>query len=96
MVISSSTALSGVLSACSPPVAFATDASFVFTDDGLQSVPRTPSYNVYVYLPHRMLDPVADDVKERVHRFWKTTYWGNADAFEVFMASFTLALRGEG
>ena len=42
-----------------------------------------------------MPDPVADDVKERVPRFWKTTYWGNADAFEVFMASFTLAFRGE-
>ncbi|CAE7868918.1 unnamed protein product, partial [Symbiodinium sp. KB8] len=72
-----------------------TDASFVFTDDGLQAVPKTASNNVYVYLPRRMPDPVADDVKERVHRFWKTTYWGNADAFEVFMASFTLALRGE-
>ena len=72
-----------------------TDASFTFTEDGLQAVRKTARSNVYVYLPHRMLDPVADDVKKRVDLFWKTTYWGNAEAFQVFMASFVLALRGE-
>ena len=92
MIVSSSTTLSGVLSTFS---FCTTDASFIFTDDGLQAVPKTASNNVYVYLPRRMLDPVADHVRERVHLFCQTTYWGTADAFEVFMASFTLALRGE-
>ncbi|CAE7582461.1 unnamed protein product [Symbiodinium sp. CCMP2592] len=72
-----------------------TDACFTFTDAGLQAVPKAAANDVYVYLPHKMLDPVADDVRQRVHLFWQTTYWDNANAFEVFMASFTLALRGE-
>lgn len=71
------------------------DACFLFVPTGLKAVARNPAHNIYVYLPHRMLDPVADEVKERLHRFWRTTYWGNLEAFEVFMASLTLALRGE-
>ena len=62
---------------------------------GLKAVPKSPQTNVYVYLPHRMLDPVVDDEKNRVNMFWKTTYWGNAPAFDVCMASLTLDFRGE-
>ena len=42
-----------------------------------------------------MLDPVAEEVKERLGLFWRTTYWGNLEAFEVFMASLSLSLRGD-
>ena len=41
------------------------DATFLFTEQGLQAVPKTPRNNLYVYLPRRMLDPVADDIKKR-------------------------------
>ncbi|CAE7651585.1 unnamed protein product, partial [Symbiodinium necroappetens] len=72
------------------------DGCFVFDPrGGLKAVPKSPQRNVYVHLPHRMLDPVADDVKNRLDMFWKTTYWGNAPAFDVCMASLTLAFRGE-
>ncbi|CAE7461722.1 unnamed protein product [Symbiodinium sp. CCMP2592] len=72
-----------------------TDAAFAFTADGLHPVRKTPRNNMYVYLPRRMLDPVAEDVRKRVELFWKTTYWANAEAVQVFMASFVLAPRGE-
>ena len=79
-----------------PSGAFCTmDACFLFVPKGLTAVARKPANNIYVYLPHRMLDPVADKVRERLDLFWRTTYWGNLEAFEVFMASLTLALRGE-
>ena len=42
-----------------------------------------------------MLDPISHDAKARDYRFWRTSYWGNAPAFDMFMASLTLALRGE-
>ncbi|CAE7871442.1 unnamed protein product [Symbiodinium microadriaticum] len=71
------------------------DACFLFVPTGLTAVARKPANNIYVYLPHRMLDPVADEVRERLDLFWRTTYWGNLEAFEVFIASLTLALRGE-
>lgn len=71
------------------------DACFLFNDTGLYNVPKSASNNIYVFLPHKMLDPISDEVKARVERFWRTSYWGNAPAFDVFMASLTLALRGE-
>ena len=64
-----------------------------FRADGPHSSCEDPANNIYIYLLHRMLDPVADEVRERLD--WRTTYWGNLEAFEVFMASLTLALRGE-
>ena len=71
------------------------DACFLFDVDGLNVVGKSATNNIYVFLPHRILDPLSEAVKERVQRFWRTTYWGNAAAFEVFLASLTLALRGE-
>ncbi|CAE7274783.1 unnamed protein product, partial [Symbiodinium sp. CCMP2456] len=71
------------------------DGCFVFEPSGrMAAVPKSPRTNVYVHLPRRMLDALSDDVKDRVHMFWQTTYWGNAPAFDVCMASLTLALRG--
>lgn len=72
------------------------DGCFVFEESGrLVTMQKRPEANVYVFLPHRILDPIPDHVKERVQTFWNTTYWGNGAAFEVCMASLTLALRGE-
>ncbi|CAE7908725.1 unnamed protein product, partial [Symbiodinium necroappetens] len=72
------------------------DGCFVFEQDGgLITVARNPEANVYIFIPHRMLDPIPEEVKHRVKVFWNTTYWGNGPAFEVCMASWTLALRGE-
>ena len=72
------------------------DGCFVFEQEGgLVTVARKPEANVYIFTPHRMLDPIPEDVKHRVKVFWNTTYWGNGPAFEVCMASWTLALRGE-
>ena len=68
----------------------------MFEESGrLVTMQKRPEANVYVFLPHRILDPVPEHVKERVQTFWNTTYWGNGAAFEVCMASLTLALRGE-
>ena len=59
------------------------------------AVRKSPDNSLYVLLPHRILDPVSNEIKNRVEKFWKTTYWGNAGAFQVCMASLTLALHGE-
>ncbi|CAE7715294.1 unnamed protein product [Symbiodinium sp. CCMP2592] len=61
----------------------------------MSQVRKSGSNNIYVFLPHRILDPVPADVKMRVHKFWQTTYWNNRPAFRCFMAALTLAMRGE-
>ncbi|CAE6961070.1 eag [Symbiodinium natans] len=43
----------------------------------------------------RILDPVSSEIKDRVAKVWNTTYWNNTDAFQVCVASLTLALCGE-
>ena len=74
----------------------ARDVCLLFDEDrGLRQVQKTGSNNVYVFLPHRLLDPVSDDVKSRLSTFWKTTYWNNEAAFGCFMSALTLAIRGE-
>ncbi|CAE7208891.1 unnamed protein product, partial [Symbiodinium natans] len=72
------------------------DACLVFEKEkGLQQLQKAGSNNIYTFLPHRLLDPVPDDVKQRVQHFWYTTYWNNGEAFDCFMSALTLAIRGE-
>ncbi|CAE7905850.1 unnamed protein product, partial [Symbiodinium necroappetens] len=74
----------------------AQDICLVFDEDkGLNQVRKSGSNNIYVFLPHRILDPVSADAKMRVHKFWQTTYWSNRPAFKCFTAALTLAIRGE-
>ena len=62
---------------------------------GISQVPKSGSNNIYIFLPHRILDPVPADAKTRVHKFWQTTYWNNRPALRCFMAALTLAMRGK-
>jgi phage/plasmid-associated DNA primase len=64
-------------------------------DSGLRRAPKGGCNNVYLYLPHRLLDPVSDEVKQRVRQFLNTTFWNNGRAFECCLAAMTLALRGD-
>ena len=72
------------------------DLCLIFSGDGgLDVIRKAPENSVYVFLPHRILDPVADCVKEKVQKFWETTFWQNRMGLQCCLASLTLALRGE-
>ena len=76
----------------------AKDMCAVFTDDEesarMRVVSKKPDNNVYVSIPHNLLDPVLDSAKQRLDRFLKQTFWKNGPALECCFAALCLALRG--
>ena len=72
------------------------DACFLFREDGtgLFQEPKSPSANVYMYLPQNVHDAVAHAHVERLQRFLTTTFHNNAAALKCHFAAFSLVLRG--
>ncbi len=64
------------------------------TDIAVAYVGRSHANNIYVYIPHSLLDPVLQSAKGRVDQFFKQTYWMNGPALEATFAALSLALRG--
>jgi hypothetical protein len=52
----------------------------------MQHVERSPVNDIYVRLPHRLLDPVPDDVRKRLHDFYAHTFWCNVALFRCNQA----------
>ena len=46
-------------------------------------------------MPHPLLDPVAEDAKARVHKFYMETFWTNLQVYKCCQAAAALAKRGE-
>ena len=50
--------------------------------------------NLYVHIPHPLLDPVLADAKGRLKEFYARTFWCNFDVFQCCEAAQALAKRG--
>ncbi len=72
------------------------DTCVIFDVDGLpgKHVQKSPDRNVYVHIPHNLLDPVLETARSRVDIFYEQTFWQNAAAFECQFCALGLALRG--
>ena len=57
-------------------------------------VPKGPFNNCYVYVPHSLLDPVLQCVEEKLHRFYRQTFWANHNVFVCCQAALAIAKRG--
>ena len=78
-----------------PGIVFA-DSCFLFDHDGaaMKSCKPSPALNIYVHLPLPLHDPVLLAAKERLQKFWMSTYWENGRALQCSLAAQGLALRG--
>ena len=61
----------------------------------LKFVPRGPDNNIFVRIPHKLLDPVLESAKQQLEAFFKTTFWENISVFVCCQAAQALAKRGE-
>ena len=66
-------------------------------EDGVtvRHVSMSSANNVYLRIPHPLLDPVLDDIQAVVLRFYKQTFWANLEPFLCCQAAQALAKRGE-
>ena len=64
-------------------------------EDGqlMQEVDRDPGNNIYVRIPHPLLDPVLDSAQERLTNFFATTFWCNLTVFQCQQATRAPHLR---
>ena len=79
-----------------PGVTF-TDTCLLF-DRGekiVEHVAKLPANNVYIHIPHPLLDPVLETSGKRVRKFLAETFWDNGPALECHFAALLLALRGK-
>ena len=61
-----------------PGVCF-TDACYIWSEGfkELRLTPKSPSNNVYAFIPHALRDPLELDVASRANKFIRTTFWRN-------------------
>ena len=45
-------------------------------------VDRSPTNNIYLRIPHALMDPVQADAEHRLMRSYMTTFWHNIDVFK--------------
>jgi len=57
-------------------------------------VPRSTNNNVFIRIPHPLIDPVCQDLQARVFNFYMQTFWNNIDVFICCQAAQALAKRG--
>ena len=65
------------------------DTSVLYLDrDGiiLQEADHSPSNNIYLRIPHALMDPVLDDAQQRLMRFFSSTFWCNIEVFQCQQA----------
>ena len=48
----------------------------------LVEVDRSPDNNIYVRIPHALLDPILAAAEERLTHFYSTTFWCNINVFQ--------------
>lgn len=72
------------------------DCCFAFDpeDDPARRVAKSPTNDIYIFLPHSLCDPVENSAMQRLQTFWSTTFWCNDHALECNLAAMSLALRG--
>jgi hypothetical protein len=56
-------------------------------------VPKSPRNNLYLYIPHSLLDPVLVSATESIERFYRETFWANIEVLRCCQAAQALAKR---
>jgi hypothetical protein len=56
---------------------------------------KGPGNNIYVRIPHPLLDPVEDVAKQRLMKFYSETFWCNIEVFRCCQAAQALAKRSQ-
>eukprot|EP00438_Fugacium_kawagutii_P027022 Skav232520 [mRNA] locus=scaffold1096:926666:934699:- [translate_table: standard] len=60
----------------------------------LRHIVKAAGNDCYVFIPHPLLDPVLQQHKDRLHKFYRQTFWANNEVFLCHMAALALAKRG--
>jgi hypothetical protein len=56
------------------------------TDVVIQEAERSPSNDVYLRIPHALMDPVLDTAQKRLMKLFSTTFWCNIEVFQCQQA----------
>ena len=65
------------------------DTSVIYVDQGdviLQEAERSPANDIYLRIPHALMDPVLDSAQHRLMAFFSTTFWCNVEVFQCQQA----------
>ncbi len=78
-----------------PGVAY-TDTCVLYDHEGQNAVhaKKGPSNNIYLRIPHSLMDPVEASHRDRLLTFISQTFWANSDAYACCQAAQALARRG--
>eukprot|EP00438_Fugacium_kawagutii_P034932 Skav206393 [mRNA] locus=scaffold834:643982:646531:- [translate_table: standard] len=60
----------------------------------VKHAPKSADHDCYIFIPHPLLDPVLEQNKERLEKFYRQTFWANNDVFSCNLAAMALAKRG--
>jgi len=72
-------------------VLYEVEGSFKF----FQNVTMPTENNIYLRIPHPLLDPVLLVTEQRLRRFIAQTFWCNVDVYRCMLAAQAIAKRGE-
>ena len=74
-----------------------TDTCVMYDKDGeiLQHVARSPDNDIYLRIPHPLLDPVLQSAEKAYFTFIAQTFWANLPVYECMQAAIALVKRGE-
>ena len=54
----------------------------------------SPETDLYIRIPHQLLDPVLIATQERLHKYYRESFWTNFKVYKCMLAAQTLAKRG--
>eukprot|EP00973_Karenia_brevis_P035682 4923624-Karenia_brevis.AAC.1 len=67
-----------------------------FHPDGrIEYLDKSPKNNIYLYLPHRLKDPLEDAASKKVSQFYSRSFWKNKPALRCIFAAMALVLELE-
>lgn len=74
-----------------------TDTSVLYDVAGraVSVAAASPDNNIFLRVPHPLLDPVLQVTEERLQMFYRQSFWCNIKVFRCFHAAQALAKRGE-
>ena len=94
--------ISFIVEWCETPMAKIPGVAYVDTcvvydkdDVTVQHVDKNPAKNIYIRIPHPLLDPVLGWAEQIYRRFVSQTFWANLVVWVCIMSAIALVKRGE-
>ena len=71
------------------------DVTVLYDVDGVtvSHRPSSAANNVYLHIPHPLLDPVLEDAVSALRRFFLQTFWANNAAFDCCQAEAAVCMH---